>query len=166
MDITVAEGVQFGAGKRVNLRRAKLIHGLFQSLGQLIPPGGHLMVSYEDSAPLHRGTDRALSAGVPPVLTPLGILLFMSGFRLVKNWYLSEGGHEGPRKLWGEKPPDRSWAVTWDRETARHVADFLNDVQTGTDYTAIEALKKTARRVLSSLEIDASDIPRSVANLL
>lgn len=166
MDITVAEVVQFWPGKRLNLLQTELIRGLFQSLGQLIPPGGHLMVSYEDSDLLHRETDRALSAGVPPVLTPLGFLLFMSGFRLVKNWYLSEGGHEGPRKLWGEKPPDHAWSVTWDRETATHVASFLNDVQTGTDYTALEALKQTARKVFSSLEIDASDISQSVEDLL
>jgi len=161
MDITVIEGIQFGTGRRCNLRQA----GLIQALAQLIPPGGHLMVSYEDSDPLHRETDRALSAGIPPVLTPLGFLLFMSGFRLVKNWYLSEGGHEGPRKLWGEKPPDQSWSVTWDKETARQVVKFFNDLETGTDYTAIETVKKTARRVFSSLEIDASDIPPFVENL-
>jgi hypothetical protein len=166
MDITVTEGIQFGAGRTLNLRQSGLIHGLFQTLAQLIPPGGHLMVSYEDSDPLHRETARALSAGVPPVLTPLGFLLFVGGFRLVKNWYLSEGGHEGPRKLWGEKPPDQSWSVTWDKETARQLVDFLDGLQTGTDDTAIEAFKKTAQKVFSSLEIDASDLPPVVENLL
>lgn len=111
MEISVAEVVTFGSGRRLNLRRAGLMEELLQSLSLLIPPGGHLMVSYEDSDPLHRETDRALSAGVPPIMTPLGLSLFMSGFRLVKNWYLSEGGQVGPRKLWGEKPPDRSWSL-------------------------------------------------------
>jgi len=165
MDITVTEGVRFGSGRRLDLRQTGLMHELFRSLARLIPPGGHLMVSYEDSDPLHGETDRALAAGVPPILTPLGFLLFMSGFRLVKNWYLSEGGHEGPRKLWGEKPLDRSWSVTWDQETARQLVHFLDGLRDVTDHTEREALQKTAQKIFSSLEIDVSDIPRSVEDL-
>jgi hypothetical protein len=131
---------------------------LFQSLAQLIPPGGHLMVSYEGADPLQRETDQALSAGVPPVLTPLGFFLFLSGFRLVKNWYLAEGGHEGPRKLWGEKPPDRSWSVRWDQVTATGLLDYL------ADHRVTEALAKDAQRILSSLEIADTDLRRAVEN--
>lgn len=158
MDITVTEVLEGGSGRRLNLRQTGLLPELFQSLALLIPPGGHLMVSYEDPNPLHRETAQALSAGVPPVLTPLGLLLFMSGFRLVKNWYLSEGGHEGPRKLWGEKPPDRSWSVLWDQATAREVVEYLKD------HRGTEAVAKTAQRVFSSLEIDDAQLRRHVEN--
>jgi hypothetical protein len=158
MDIQVAEVLEGKAGSRLDLRQAGMMLELFQVLSQLIPPGGHLMVSYEDEHPLHRETDRALSAGVPPVITPLGLLLFMSGFRLVKNWYLSEGGYEGPRKLWGEKPPDRVWSVRWDETTARELVDYLKKRQTS------EEVKKTAQRVLSSLEIKDADLRRNVEN--
>jgi hypothetical protein len=117
------------------------------------------MVSYEDAAPLHRETDRALSAGVPPVLTPLGFLLFMSGFRLVKNWYLSEGGHEGPRKLWGEKPPDDAWALAWDEDTARQLVDFLRKWEKPSeDRACVEGWRKTARTVFCALEIKDSNL--------
>jgi hypothetical protein len=156
MDITVAEILADGRGRRINLRQTGLMQELFQSLAQLIPPGGHLMVSYEDSNPVHRETEHALAAGVPPVLTPLGLLLFMSGFRLVKNWYLSEGGHEGPRKLWGEKPPDKSWSWRWDQTTARELQQYLKD------HRRTEALAKIAQRVLSSLEIDDAELRRHV----
>ncbi len=154
MDITVAEALEGRAGSRLDLRQTGLMPELFQSLSQLIPPGGHLMVSYEDPNPVHRETDQTLAAGVPPVLTPLGLLLFLSGFRLVKNWYLSEGGHEGPRKLWGEKPPDKSWSLLWDKAIARQLLNYLKDHQ------ASEELAKTAQRVFSSLEIDDADLRR------
>jgi hypothetical protein len=158
MDITVAEVLEGRAGSRLNLRQAGMMHELFQALSQLIPPGGHLMVSYEDLNPVHRETDQALAVGVPPVLTPLGLLLFMSGFRLVKNWYLSEGGHEGPRKLWGEKPPDKSWSLLWDQATARELLQYLKD------HRGIELLAKTVQRVFSSLEIDDAELRRRVEN--
>ena len=160
MDITVAEILEGRAGRRINLRQAGLMHELFQSLlAALIPPGGHLMLSYEGGQPLQRETDQALSAGVPPLLTPFGLLLFMSGFRLVKNWYLAEGGgHEGPRKLWGEKPPDKSWSVRWDQATARELLQYLKDHQE----TAV--LAETAQRILSSLEIADADLRRRVEN--
>ncbi len=158
MDITVTEVLESGPDRRLDLRQRGLIHELFQALSQLIPPGGHLMVSYEGPNPLQRETEQALAAGVPPVLTPLGLLLFMSGFRLVKNWYLSEGGHEGPRKLWGEKPPDKSWSLRWDQATARELVDFLKDRRG----TAVWA--KTAQRVLSTLEIDDAQLRRRVEN--
>jgi hypothetical protein len=158
MDITVAEVLEGSAGKRLDLRQTGLMSGLFQSLAQLIPPGGHLMVSYEGEHALHRETDLGLAAGIPPVLTPLGLLLFLSGFRLVKNWYLAEGGHEGPRKLWGEKPPDKSWSVHWDQTTARGLLDYL------ADHRVTEALAKDAHRILSSLEIADADLRRAVEN--
>jgi len=165
MDISVTEVLERGPDRRLNLRQAGLMPDLFQSLSQLIPPGGHLMVSYENTDPLHRETDRALSAGVPPVLTPLGFLLFMSGFRLVKNWYLSEGGHEGPRKLWGEKPPDASWSRIWDEDTAKQLVDFFKGWQASArdpakDKAWIEGWRKLARTIFSNLEVRDLDVLR------
>jgi hypothetical protein len=43
---------------------------------------------------------------------------------LVKDWYLAEGGCEGPRKLWGEKPPDDAEARRFDRITFFQVLSF------------------------------------------
>ena len=161
MDIAVTDVVEFGSGRRLDLREYGLMHELFTSLSQLIPPGGHLMVSYEDTDQLHRETDRALSAGVPPVLTPLGFFLFMSGFRLVKNWYLSEGGHEGPRKLWGEKPPDNAWSGLWDEDTARQLVSFFKGWQESSqDRVWIEGWRKLARTIFSNLDIKNPNLLR------
>ena len=45
-----------------------------------------------------------LPLGSPPVVTPLGYRLFQAGVRSYRDWYISEGGREGPRKLQGFKP--------------------------------------------------------------
>jgi hypothetical protein len=75
---------------------------LFQMLAALVPPGGHLMVEYD--SPFHEATARMLTLGYPPVTTPLGYRLFQAGVRSYRDWYIPEGGREGPRKLQGFKP--------------------------------------------------------------
>ena len=83
------------------------------------------MVSYEEEQKIHLDTIESLRIGIPSVLTPLGFLIFLSGFQYVKDWYLAEGGHEGPRKLWGEKAPDQTWAKNFYDRTTKQVSQFL-----------------------------------------
>jgi hypothetical protein len=130
MDLSYREAVRFKAsrgGKDVGIRlnEVAIDSELFLHLGALIPPGGHLMVSYEGSDDIHRDTLRGLYAGIPPAATPLGFLIFNSGFQYIKDWYLAEGGHEGPRKLWGEKSPDREWENIYFKKTEEAVEKFL-----------------------------------------
>jgi len=83
---------------------------LFRLLGDLIPPGGHLMLEYESAHA--RSTERMLSLGLPPVATPLGYLMFLAGCGAsFRDWYISEGGREGPRRLQGSKPLDAATAA-------------------------------------------------------
>lgn len=96
---------------------------LFSALGELIPPGGHLMVGCE--TPPHQETYQALMKQVPPVATPLGAALFRAGFRKVKFFYLAEGGWEGQQKLWAEKPMNAEMRREWDAATARDLKAFL-----------------------------------------
>lgn len=96
-------------GIRISLAEKGMDRKLFGALGETIPPGGHLMVSYEGEQQIHGEALSGLLAGIPPAATPLGFLLFLSGFAYVKDWYLAKGGMEGPRKLWGEKAPDAGW---------------------------------------------------------
>jgi len=114
---------------RIDLAEASLELDLFRLLGNLIPPGGHFMVSYEEEDPIHLETMEALRRKVPPAATALGSLLFSAGFALVKNWYLSEGGHEGPRKLWAEKAPDQTTEENWKARTFRELSDFLEELK-------------------------------------
>jgi len=95
---------------------------LFQLLSELIPPGGHLSVSYID----HRMTARALLAGVPPAATPLGFLLWRSGCRWFKDWYFAEGWKEGGIKLQGEKPLNETRKKENTQKIVEELTEFLN----------------------------------------
>ena len=82
---------------------------IFEQLATLIPPGGHLMAEYD--SPARTSTARALAARVPPLATPLGALLHAVGCGdAVRDWYISEGGREGPRKLQGFRALDADHA--------------------------------------------------------
>jgi len=129
MDLEYYEELVFLAEKETKdgliLSSNSLDLKLFRNLGNIIPPGGHMMVSYEGEQIIHTNTRKSLSMGIPPPATPLGFLIFQGGFELIKDWYLSEGGHEGPRKLWGEKAPDHTWAKTFYKKTAQQLLQFL-----------------------------------------
>ena len=64
------------------------------------------MVEYD--SPTHRATERILTLRYPPVCSPIGYLMFEAGVRSYRDWYISEGGREGPRKLQGFKPLNRA----------------------------------------------------------
>ena len=97
---------------------------LFRLLAALIPPGGHLMVEYE--SPQRRDTNRALEAGVPPVLTSLGFLLYQVGCgSAFKDWNFPEGGREGPRKLQGFRALNDEVARQKRSALAQEVQRFL-----------------------------------------
>lgn len=129
MDLEYTEELEFVRGAEIkdklSLETDHLNRKLFKYLGNIIPPGGHLMVSYEGEQNIHVSTRIWLNKGIPPVLTPLGVLIFLAGFQYIKDWYLAEGGHEGPRKLWGEKAPDKSWTETFYERTAQQIGKFM-----------------------------------------
>lgn len=89
-------------GKRVDLATEGLDLTLFQLVSDLVPPGGHIMVEYD--SPSQKATERVLTLGYPAACSPIGYLLLQAGCRSYRNWYIPEGGREGPRKLQGFKP--------------------------------------------------------------
>jgi hypothetical protein len=96
---------------------------LFHILSELIiPPGGHLSVSYGE----HKVTARALLSGVPPAATPLGYLLWRSGFRWFKDWYFAEGWKEGGMKLQGEKPLNEEREKKNTQKIINEVREFMS----------------------------------------
>jgi hypothetical protein len=97
--------LEFANGERFDAREAGLETELIRLIGTLVPAGGHLMLEYE--SPGQGETHRELLLQVPPAATHLGALMFAAGFRgHFKDWYISEGGHEGPRKLQANKSPN------------------------------------------------------------
>jgi hypothetical protein len=73
---------------------------LLEFFSQSIGPGGKIYIEYY----CDRETSYGLAMGFPPAVTRQGYKLFKLGFTWFKDWYFSQGGHEGGQKLQGEKP--------------------------------------------------------------
>jgi hypothetical protein len=155
MEVEYREEVEFlsrkGKSLSVSLAADNLDKTLFKHLGALIPAGGHFMVSYEGEQRIHIETIKSLSIGVPPAATPLGYLIFTAGFELVKDWYLAEGGFEGPRKLWGEKAPDEAWVKIYHEKTAQQMTDFLRKKPSSVLQELEESARQRASQILKSI---------------
>ncbi len=124
LEVSINPQLEFADGEKLDGRLAGLEEALIDLIGTLIPPGGHLMVEYE--SPPHTETHRALLLGVPAAATYLGNLMFNAGFRgHFKDWYISEGGHEGPRKLQGNKSPSETAAREALRSHLTELAKFI-----------------------------------------
>jgi hypothetical protein len=96
------------AGAALDLWATSLDRLLFTALSALVPPGGHIMCEYDSLT--HKSTERILTLRYPPAASPIGYRMFEVGVRSYRDWYISEGGREGPRKLQGFKP--------WNKEIA------------------------------------------------
>ncbi|MYI82566.1 MAG: DUF1122 domain-containing protein [Chloroflexi bacterium] len=122
---------------------------LFGQLASLVPTGGHLMAEYDSRA--RTGTARALAAGVPPVATPLGALLFDLGCGVAfRDWYISEGGREGPRKLQGFRAAHEEHARRRGLETIAALDAFLAARRPSGELWALtEPLARRVREELS-----------------
>lgn len=109
MEFRYAPGADFPHGGSVDLDDEVLTPGLISILGELIPPGGSLMVIYgAEEHPIHSETEWGLKRGFPPPATPLGFYLWESGFRWFKDWYFPEGWLEGGMKLQATRPISES----------------------------------------------------------
>lgn len=142
--------------KTVHLSKRGLDRRIFGLLGACVPPGGHLMFAYEVSyeSPFHRETQDSLTKGLPPISTVQGELLFHAGFRLVKDWYLAEGGHEGPRKLWGEKPLNEVESRGFDFRTFLQILAFLARQPNPTYVEREHLAKRRALEITEHLELE------------
>jgi hypothetical protein len=153
--IRYEDNTAFEGGERLDLLARGLDRRLFRLLGQLIPPGGHLMVEYE--SPGQRPTERMLTLGMPPVATPLGYLFFLGGCGAsFHDWYISEGGREGPRKLQGFKPLDAEDAGRKARSLAEELRQFLARAPRKEHRQWERLARRLARRVLRRLEASAA----------
>ncbi len=152
----VVQFIDNGSPQILDLPGTERERELLRILADTIPPGGHLMFAYEvayESA-FHGETAEGLLVNIPPVCTPLGKLLFDSGFRLVKDWYLAEGGFEGPKKLWGEKPADDAATRLFDRRTFFQVIEFCSRKPVIDFVEKESAARKRAVRVVAELRLD------------
>lgn len=112
--------VEDGAGGTLRTRAEGIEDQLIAIMGAAIPPGGHLMIDYESGG--QEQTFNELRLGVPPPATSLGARMLAAGLiGGFKDWYFSEGGHEGPRKLQANKPSD---AISARRAVAERISEL------------------------------------------
>jgi hypothetical protein len=140
--------VTFPDGVAIDARGLGLEAEIINLIGRAIPAGGHLMIDYEHEG--QRETYVELTLGVPAAATYLGSLMFTAGFRgTFKDWYFSEGGHEGPRKLQANKSPD---AASLRRATREHLEQLRAFIRRAAphdrDQSAIVARAKARARSL------------------
>jgi len=140
------------SGNSIDARALGLEAKVVGMLGDLIPPGGHLMIDYEN--PGQEETFAELVLRVPPAASYLGSIMFQAGFRgEFKDWYFPEGGHEGPRKLQANKSPDRAAARRAIANHRRELSAFVaRPLPSDSAQTAIvRRAQSRARRLLKLL---------------
>ena len=148
------ETATFPSSDTFSLSERGLDSSFFRIIGGLIPLGGSFMVSYSlfsKESKIHKETRLGLDKGYPPVVTPLGFLLFQAGCGMgFKDWYFAEGGREGPEKLQGFKPIDSETA----KEKAKSIIQELQRfriIQSDNDEFA-RACRARAERVVQELQ--------------
>ena len=155
-ELRIYPTVELADGSRLDARGVGLEAGLINLIGELIPPGGHLMIEYE--SPGQTATHAELLLRVPPAASYLGFLMYQAGFRgEFKDWYIAEGGHEGPRKLQANKSPT-AIAARRAREVHRmELSAFLKWPRPADPQAAaiIQSAQERARTILRRLRSTA-----------
>ncbi len=152
-ELRVYPSVVMADGSQLDARALGLEAGLIDRIGELIPPGGHLMIEYE--SPGQSETHAELLLRVPPTASHLGSLMYHAGFRgAFKDWYISEGGHEGPRKLQANKSPTPKAVGDARRAHREELSVFIGRElpRDPKDAAIIEKAQERARVILRSLE--------------
>ena len=142
---------QVKSGEREVTIQDRDVKSLFESLSDLVPAGGHMMVQYDTEE--WEDTRRSMACGVPDVATALGRLLFDVGCGVAfKNWSFAEGGSEGPRKLQGYKALNEEHLRSRARAMAGQLREFLNSDGSGACEGLWKAAQERARDILSAIE--------------
>ena len=137
------------AGESVDLTASPLELQLFQLLSDLTPAGGHLMVEYD--SPTQQQSAQALTRGYPSATSHIGYLMFQVGCRSYRDWYIPEGGREGPRKLQGFKPWNDEIAREKTEALRKRLREFVAMGLDATDESTGPGAIAKARQVLNAL---------------
>lgn len=129
-------------------------------------PGQKIFIEYYSD----RETSYGLAMGIPPVLSRQGYKLFNLGFTWFKDWYFSEGGHEGGQKLQGEKPLNkiiRKKHLMSIREEVRSFieknSDEMSCIIIGDSQKYLLRAKERAEKLLASIDAELEESHKKAA---
>ena len=140
----------FPGAPEIDLAELGLDRALFGSFYKLLVPGSHIMVWYEGVS--GRETETQLRKGVPPILTSLGLLLYDAGFLSIRDFHLPEGGNEGGRKLWGERPLSPADERSVAEKARDEIAAYLSRPARPDLIDLERGAREAAHRVLQQLD--------------
>jgi hypothetical protein len=138
------------AGQMISLWELGLDRDLFAALSTLVPPGGHIMVEYD--SPSHVATERVLTLRYPIATSPIGFRMFEAGVRSYRDWYISEGGREGPRKLQGFIPLNDEIRAEKTAALRSEIAEMLALPTNGSHREWGRLARSLGQQVLDSLQ--------------
>lgn len=143
------------SGRTADLSGTRSEERLFAILTGLLPAGGRMFVDYGEEA--GEVTSRSLKREVPAPLTPLGYLMWRSGFRWFKDWYYSEGWREGGQKIQGTLPLNEDVRRQREEEIHAEIRGFLAELSR--EEASIETeIRSRAEEILSAAGGPSSDV--------
>ncbi|MFP4186409.1 MAG: DUF1122 family protein [Candidatus Natronoplasma sp.] len=110
--------------------------------------GSRIFIEYQND----KETMRELSSGVPAPSSRLGYKLFNRGFTWFKDWYFSEGFHEGNQKLQGEKPIDEERRKNHIDSISDQITDFLQKLEQHEEEDAEKEAIERSKNILNDLK--------------
>lgn len=120
-----------------------------RAVSELVPAGGHVMIEYD--SPSQTPSAQVLTRGLPSATSQIGFRMFQVGCRSYRDWYIPEGGREGPRKLQGFKPWNDEIAAEKTSALRAELEAFLQAANGGLADAIMQRAAERARAVLASL---------------
>ncbi len=133
-------------GERFDYFDSKIEDEVLDFFTSQMDKGSRIFIEYQHD----KKTMRELSAGVPEPCTRLGYKLFKRGYTWFKDWYFSEGFHEGNQKLQAEKSVDEEHRKNQIDHIQKRVKDFLEN--TKEEDIEKEVIKK-GEKILKNIKI-------------
>ncbi len=142
---SIKDSIMFGREK-FNYFDSEVEDELLDLLTSNMEEGSRIFIEYQHD----KITMKQLSSGVPAPCSRLGYNLFDRGFTWFKDWYFSEGFHEGNQKLQAEKAVDKDRRKNHLFNIKNQIQDFLKkreDEKEDVENKVIERSKDILRQI-------------------
>ncbi len=125
---------------------------LLDIASKLLGKGSRIFIEYQHDYK----TKKELNKSVPEPCSRLGYKLFKRDFTWFKDWYFSEGFHEGNQRLQGEKAIDKKHKKRQLNSIKIKVEKFLKEEKRRRESQEKEDSKKRGEKILETIKRDHS----------